>query len=136
MAPKKAEGAPDERDRAGNAKRDAARAKRVELRGDEIEPRRKIAKDEGEDGVAIDGVGSRASEQRKGEQKKRKQGEKRIVRDRRRVRKVIAAVKPLKAAPCRQASQPRHRPRAPAARAEPAGPVHRIIMSGGLRRLH
>jgi len=57
-----AERAPHEHDRPGEAERKSAGAKLVELFRDEVELRRKISKDECENGVAIGHVNSRASE--------------------------------------------------------------------------
>ena len=110
-------------------------AERVELRGDEVELRGKIAEDERRAPrcgrrrrrSTLPRIASASIEERK-------QRQQRVVRDRRRVGEVVAVVEAEEAAPARQAGQARDVARAPADRARVA--LTRVIMSGRSRRLH
>ncbi len=65
-------------------------AKRVELRGDEVELCREIAEDERQDRQALVLVGGDRSEQRDDQQEKREEREQRVIGDGGRVREVVA----------------------------------------------
>src|SRR6185503_7533259 len=74
----------------GDAHLDARLAEGIELRGDEVEPRRKVTEDKGEDGEPLLLAGGHRPEQRDDEQEKGKEREERVVRDGRCVREVVA----------------------------------------------
>ena len=65
-------------------------AERVELRGDKVEARREVAEDEGEDGEPLVFARGDRAEQRDDQEQEREQREERVVRDRGRVRQVVA----------------------------------------------
>ena len=108
-------------------------AERIELPRDEVELCGKIPQDEVEDGVAIVHVGGRRAEQREREQEKREQRQQRVVRDRRRVREIVAACRSQGSrASADIARQPRRMSRIAPCRWRAQAP----IMSGRARRLH
>ena len=100
-----AERRPDQAEPAGDADLRARLPKRVELRGDEVELRREIAEDEGQDRDAVLVVRGDRTQERDDQEQKRKEREQRVVGDRRRVRQIAAVDQLDEAAPRGESGQ-------------------------------